>query len=293
MNILKDGTVVVIGGAGTGAGLGRGLVRHFARQGMRVAILDRDGDAAAVLADQLRAEGIEAISCVVDVGNHESLRVAAEAVRGAFNACNVLCAHVGTGGQGRFEQTTISMWREAYEVMAIGVVASVQAFLPLMLNTSGFRRIVLTSSVAALAPGRFQGPYRAAKAAVTSIGETLDLEFGPQGIGATVAFPSGMADGSLIAGPLAEENARARALRRRQEDPVWAAIGEELNRHSTDLIAGEDAAEAVVDAVVAGRRYVITHGRTVAAHSAERQRLLDEAFENLARREYLPANPVN
>jgi NAD(P)-dependent dehydrogenase (short-subunit alcohol dehydrogenase family) len=243
---------------------------------MRAAILDRDGEAAAALANELRSEGIEAISCVVDVGNHESLGAAAETVRGAFNACNVLCAHVGTGGQGRFEQTTISMWRQAFEVMVLGMVASVQAFLPLMLNTSGFRRIVLTSSVAALAPGRFQGPYRAAKAAVTSIGETLDLELGPQGIGATVIFPSGMADESLISGSLAEENARAQAVRRRHEDPVWAAIGEELNRHPTDLIAGQDAAKPVVDAVIAGRRYVITHGRTVAGYSAERQRLLDQ-----------------
>ena len=291
MNILKGGTVVVIGGAGTGAGLGRGLVRHFAAKGMRVAILDREGDAAAALATELRAEGIDAISCVVDVANHESLRAAAETVGGTFNACNVLCAHVGTGGQGRFEQTPISVWRQAYEVMVIGVVASVQAFLPLMRSTSGFRRIVLTSSVAALAPGRFQGPYRAAKAAVTSIGETLDLEFGPQGIGATVIFPSGMADESLIGGSLAEENARAQAARRRREDPVWAAIGEELNRDPTDLIAGQHAAKPVVDAVIAGQRYVITHGRTVAGYSAERQRLLDQAFEDLARREYLPGDP--
>ncbi len=61
-----------------------------------------------------------------------------------------------------------------------------------MRKTASHRRIVITSSVAAIAPGRYQGPYRASKAAVTSLAETLDLELGPEGIGAIVAFLSGM-----------------------------------------------------------------------------------------------------
>ena len=82
--------------------------------------------------------------------------------------------------------------------MVTGTVATIQAFLPLMQRTEGLRRIVLTSSVAALAPGRFQGPYRAAKAAVMSIGETLALELEAEGIGTTIAIPSGMLPPELI-----------------------------------------------------------------------------------------------
>src|ERR1700722_3498750 len=84
------------------------------------------------------------------------------------------------------------------QLMVTGTVATIQAFLPLMQRAEGLRRIVLTASVAAIAPGRFQGPYRAAKAAVVSIGETLDLELGPDGIGTTIVFPGGMLPPSIL-----------------------------------------------------------------------------------------------
>jgi 2-hydroxycyclohexanecarboxyl-CoA dehydrogenase len=278
MQMLRGGVAVVTGGAGTVAGLGQGLVRQFARAGMRVAILDLDGDAAEQLARDLRWEHVDAIACEADVTDESSLRNAADQVRHAFGACNVLCAHVGGGGQGPFETSTIAEWRSALEVMVLGTVATVQAFLPLMRETQGHRRIVLTASAAALAPGRFQGPYRAAKAAVTSLGETLDLELGPEGIGATIAFPSGMLVPELL------EFMRTTDLTMDGIDPVVRAITEEMAPEPSDIASGESAAVPVVEAVADGKRYVVTHGVTVGRVARARHELLDEAFADAARR---------
>ncbi|HEY3672514.1 MAG TPA: SDR family oxidoreductase [Acidimicrobiia bacterium] len=278
MHALRGGVAVVTGGAGTVAGLGQGLVRQFARAGMRVAIIDVDGDAAARLARELQGEGVEAIACTADVTHESTLRNAVEQVRDGFGACNILCAHVGGGGQGRFDTSTIAEWRSAMELMVVGTVATVQAFLPLMRETTGHRRIVLTSSAAALAPGRFQGPYRAAKAAVTSLGETLDLELGPEGIGATIVFPSGMLVPELL------EFMRTSDLAADGIDPVVRAIAEEMAPEPSDLATGESAAEPVVDAVAAGLRYVVTHGVTVGRVARARQDLLDQALAEAARR---------
>ena len=85
------------------AGLGQGLVRRFANEGMRVAILDVDHVAAETVAGDLRSEGFDAVSCEVDVTDEHSVRPRPiGSVR--YGACNVLCAHVGGGGTGRLRE---------------------------------------------------------------------------------------------------------------------------------------------------------------------------------------------
>jgi NAD(P)-dependent dehydrogenase (short-subunit alcohol dehydrogenase family) len=280
--VLNGATAVVIGGAGTGAGLGRGLVHSFASEGMRLAILDADLDAASALAEFLKGEGTDALACRVDVTSRLSLEYAASQVSDVYGACNILCAHVGGGGQGAFEDLHFESWREAMDLMVLGTVASVQAFLPLLRKTRGPRRIVLTSSVAALAPGRFQGPYRAAKAAVTSIGETLDLELGPEGIGTTIAFPAGMLAPEIL--DMALEAIGAMGEDSEPSNDLTIAIAQEMMRNPADLATGEQAAEPIVEAVLSGSRYVVTHGVTAAVVAHQRHEELDRALAEAVRR---------
>ena len=281
---LEGRTAVVTGGAGQGAGLGRGLVKCLAAAGMNVAILDVDRDAASALALELRNDGREALGLGVDVTSLESLQAAAGEVTRVFGSCNVLCAHVGGGGQGRFVDLPLEAWGEAMQLMVTGTVATVHAFLPLMRRAEGLRRIVLTASVAALAPGRFQGPYRAAKAAVVSIGETLDLELGPEGIGTTIVFPGGMVPPALLD--------LARELSQLPPDPesgLEMAIAAEMVTDPTDVDDGETAAIPVLDAILASRRYVITHGKTAETNYEDRHKQIEAAFVDLADRRYRPA----
>ena len=42
-----------------------------------------------------------------------------------------------------------------------------------------------------------------------------------------------------------------------------SAIAEEMAPHAIDIASGDAAAEPVIEAVEAGRRYVVTHGATV------------------------------
>jgi NAD(P)-dependent dehydrogenase (short-subunit alcohol dehydrogenase family) len=281
---LEGRTAVITGGAGQGAGLGRGLVKCLAAAGMHVAILDIDRDAASALALELRNEGREALGLGVDVTSLESLQAAAGEVTRVFGGCNVLCAHVGGGGQGRFVDLPLEAWGDAMQLMVTGTVATVHAFLPLMQRAEGLRRIVLTASVAALAPGRYQGPYRAAKAAVMSIGETLDLELGPEGIGTTIVFPGGMVPPALL--DLARELSQ---LPPDPESSLEMAIAAEMVTDPTDVDDGETAAIPVLDAILASRRYVVTHGKTAETNYEDRHKLIEAAFVDLADRGYRPA----
>lgn len=283
--VLRGGTAVVTGGAGTAAGLGQGLVRNLSAQGMRVAIVDVDVDAAAALADELRAGGADSLACGVDVRDVDQLRAAAAEIRRAFGGCNLLCAHVGAGMPGRVDELDPDAWRDALDTTLIGTVSTVQAFLPVLRSTHGLRHIVLTSSVAALAPGRFQGPYRAAKAAVTSFGETLERELRAEGIGTTIAFPSGMAPSAVLESvaadrPMDELVAGLPPAFRE----VASALREEFAADPADLTTGHAAAAAIIDAVVADERYVITHGASFEQPYRERLAHLEDAVARLHRR---------
>jgi NAD(P)-dependent dehydrogenase (short-subunit alcohol dehydrogenase family) len=282
--MLEGGVAVVTGGAGIGAGLGQGLVRRLVAEGMRVAVLDLDVDAADALVAELRGEGADAIACRIDVNDSATMHAAAARVRAELGACNVLCAHVGGGGHGRFDDQGEAEWSAAMQTMVVGTVVTVQAFLPLLRDTHGVRRIVLTSSVAALAPGRDQGPYRAAKAAVTSIGETLALELEPEGIGTTIAFPSGMQADEMLDLARAVAGTPLDDLVAMMGDPVMATIAHEMVGEPADVASGDAAAQPIVDAVLADQRYVVTHGTAFERAYRERAEALDAAIVSARRR---------
>jgi hypothetical protein len=118
---------------------------------------------------------------------------------------------------------------------------------------------------------------------VVSIGETLDLELGPDGIGTTIVFPGGMLPPSLLE--------LARGLGELPPDPesLEMAIAAEMVRDPTDVDDGEAAAVPVLEAILASRRYVVTHGKTAESNYQERHELLEAAFSELADRHYRPA----
>ena len=64
------------------------------------------------------------------------------------------------------------------------------------------------------------------------------------------------------------------------------SIAREMVRDLTDLAVGEDAAKPIIDAVQAGHRYVITHGKTAETGYLARHDEIQRAFTELADRSY-------
>lgn len=173
---------------GASSGLGAGLARELAQRGYAVGILARREPELIEVVASIRAAGGTADHRVADVTHRKALNTALLELQTALGPCDLLIANAGGGTPmpvDHFDPDVINrMMRVNYE----GTVNAIGAVLPGMMER-GHGQIAATSSLASyrgLAPG---GPYSAAKAAVSTLMESLSVELAPRGIAVTTLHP--------------------------------------------------------------------------------------------------------
>ncbi|HZR79998.1 MAG TPA: SDR family NAD(P)-dependent oxidoreductase [Candidatus Binatia bacterium] len=274
---LAGKVAVVTGG---GSGLGAALGRTFAGIGMSVAVLDIDEAAAKDVASALAGEfGVPTAALRVDVGDAASVAAAARAVAARLGGCNILCANVGVQQLGAIDRLTEQDWQWVLNVNVLGIVRTVREFLPLIRSGTGQRCIVLTASSSVLAPSIRLGAYQTSKFAVMGFGETLREDLADDGIGVTILFPAGMVTRHL------ESSARARPaeLGPTAVDPDdLTAMLAHSPLAAEDLATPDYAVRNLVEALVLGEPYLVTHGSFRAAYRRRRD-AMDAAFDRMER----------
>ncbi|HEY8386816.1 MAG TPA: SDR family NAD(P)-dependent oxidoreductase [Porticoccaceae bacterium] len=251
-----SGGVAVITGAGSG--LGAAMARRFAEVGMSVCALDIDGEGAENTALSIRDMGVEAFSLALDVADREALFVAAGQVQDRMGYCSVLCANVGVQQFGAIGTLTENDWRWVLDVNVMGVVHSVDAFLPLLRKAPTRRHVVITSSSAAYSPGIRMGAYTTSKYAVTGYAETLRLELAEEDIGVSILFPAGMATRHLESSVKARpERFGPSELRRSDIDAMMQSRKIDRGSH---VATADHATRHLIEDICDNRRYIITHG---------------------------------
>jgi NAD(P)-dependent dehydrogenase (short-subunit alcohol dehydrogenase family) len=270
------GGVAVITGAGSG--LGRSMAERFAAADMAVVALDIDGRHAEETAQLLRDAGGRASALRADVADRASMEAAAAAVAQAFGGCTVLCANVGVQQFGALDKLTEQDWRWVLDVNVMGVVHTVNAFLPLLRKTAGHRHVVVTASSASLTPGVRMGAYTTSKYAVMGYGETLRMELAAENIGVSIMLPAGMITRHLESSALARPAELGKSeLRREDIDVMMASRKMDTANH---VATAEHATRHLLADLVANERYIITHGEyrdSLVANHAEILRAHDRA----------------
>jgi NAD(P)-dependent dehydrogenase (short-subunit alcohol dehydrogenase family) len=274
MSALTKQIAVVTGGA---SGLGAALGALFGREDMAVVVIDIDGPKAEVAAATLRTSGVDALAIEADVSEPSSLDAAAAATEARFGQCHVLCANVSVVQLKSLDDTSLDEWRWILDVNVLGTIATVNAFLPLMRRSQGERRIMLTSSVAALRKNSHQGAYAASKAALTSYGDTLRNELRREGIGVTVLFPHGMQTNHLQSSTSVRPPNLGPSVDKRALD----AVIQEMASAVTETVSAEEAVRDLLPQLLDDAPYIVTHGLT--ARPAWRQRCeeIDAAFDRM------------
>lgn len=250
------GGVAVVTGAGSG--LGSAMADRFAAAGMAIVALDIDEARAAATAQQVRDAGGRAIRLRVDVADRASMDIAAAAAEQAFGGCTVLCANVGVQQFGAIDRLTEQDWRWVLDVNVMGVVHTVNAFLPLIRKSSGHRHIVVTASSASLTPGVRMDAYTTSKYAVMGYSETLRMELAEEEIGVSTLLPAGMMTRHLESSAAARPEGLGKSeLRREDIDVMMASRKMDTANH---VATAEHATRHLLADLVANERYIITHG---------------------------------
>lgn len=266
------GVAVITGGA---SGFGLALANQCALRGMRVALLDVDRDRAEAEAGTLCAQHGVAVSAVeVDASSSASVDAAAATVADRFGRADLVVSNVGVQLFGAVDRLTDQEWRWVLDVNVVGAARTARAFLPL-LRDAPKGRLAFTTSSSVLDPAGRLGVYQASKFAVWGLAETLRLELAGQ-VAVSVIFPSGMRSRHL------ESSAAVQPaeLRRPIGDPSdFEAMAASNPGMVQAPISPDEAAANVIDEVLAGVRYIITHG-DLATAVRERSTLLQNAADD-------------
>ncbi len=167
---LSGHAVIVTGG---GAGIGAATARRLAALGATVAVLDRDGEAAGALADEVGGTAHE-----VDVSDPTATTAAVQAAAAAMGGLTDVVANAGMGLNKPLHRYSDEEWRLVVGVNLDGTFHTLRAAIPLLLEGGG-GSIVTVASLNASRPLQGEAPYSAAKAGVVNLTRTAALEYAP------------------------------------------------------------------------------------------------------------------
>lgn len=155
--------VVLVTGAANG--IGAGVARRFASRGCDVVIADIvDGSGVA--------DEIGGLFVRTDVSSEADNRAAVAAAVEAYGGLDIVHLNAGTGGGGALDAWDLAQFRRTFAVNVEGTMFGILAALP-ALRPGG--SIVVTSSLAGIAPNWFDPAYAASKHAIIGLVRSLAI----------------------------------------------------------------------------------------------------------------------
>jgi NAD(P)-dependent dehydrogenase (short-subunit alcohol dehydrogenase family) len=180
---LKDKVILITGGA---SGLGEAIAIKAAAQGARIAIVDRNAEAAEALCQ--RIDGARGYAA--EVGSLEEMERTCRKVAQDFGGLNGAVNNAGIPGDwASVVECSSENWDRVIEVNLTGVFNSLKAELPHILDAGG-GSIVNMASVAGLLAQPRAVAYIAAKHGVVGLTKSTAVDFGRRGVRCNAVCPS-------------------------------------------------------------------------------------------------------
>lgn len=176
---------------GAGRGLGRAVAKGLAAAGARVALFSRTADELRTVADEIRADGGEALAMPGDVaGGSQVARLVSETLD-RFGRLDTLVNNAGIIGPARFlADADPKSWAETLAVNLTGAYHCCREAIP-HLQDRGGAIINVTSGLAQMPFPHFCA-YGVSKAGINQLTRSLSEEFRDAGIRVNAVDPGVM-----------------------------------------------------------------------------------------------------
>lgn len=181
MRFSLEGKVALV--TGPARGIGEESARQLVARGARVSLVGREPERLRALAGELGAVWFEC-----DVTQQEALDRAVAGTVQAFGGIDLVIANAGIASHGTVAVTPLEAQLRTIDVNLVGVVRTVHATLPQVLERGG--HFLLVSSAAAFAAMPGMAAYAASKAGVEQFGNALRLELAHRGVTVGVLHPA-------------------------------------------------------------------------------------------------------
>jgi 3-oxoacyl-[acyl-carrier protein] reductase len=169
-----EGTVAIVTGASRGIGAGAAFV--LAKAGAAVMLVARDGKRASQLADEIAANGGQAMAMPCDVAEYGSVCRMIDETERRLGTIDILVNNAGIIEPiSTLAQSDPAAWRRSIEVNLVGAYHMARATLPRMLE-AGKGTVINVSSGAAHRPLEGWSAYCSAKAGLAMLTEAIALE---------------------------------------------------------------------------------------------------------------------
>ncbi len=228
---------------GGGAGIGRAIARRLAREGMAVAVLDRDGAAAEAAAAE-----IGGLAVTADVTSPDQVQAAVDMVLGRFLKIDVLVNNAGICWTGPALEMPLDVLQRMLRVNVEGVFIVSRSVLPQMAARRSGSVVNLASWAGKTGNAYFAG-YSASKFAVIGLTQALAREMAPHGVRVNAICPGIVVDTAMRTAlegqqrgyglPQTEERAKAIPIGRVSVPDDVARIAAFLASDQADYITGE------------------------------------------------------
>ena len=180
MDISRAVTIVT----GASSGIGLATARLFTLQGARVVLVARSADILTQIAQDLP----DSLVVPTDMRDIAAIRQMVATVQQHYGRIDILVNNAGQGMHVPIEHADIEMYRALLDLNVVGVLAAMQAVIPIMRAQGGGQIINISSGLSKrIVPN--VGPYASTKYTLNALSLTARLELAPDNIRVGVVYP--------------------------------------------------------------------------------------------------------
>jgi NAD(P)-dependent dehydrogenase (short-subunit alcohol dehydrogenase family) len=182
---LSESTALV---TGAGRGIGRAVAIVLAAEGVRVAVCARTSSEVQEVCGHINAAGGSAVPIIADMSSLDGALSAADGAVAELGDLDILINNAGGSNPKPIAELTDADWQDALDLNFLSAVRTTSRLAPLM-RERGQGSIVNMASISGREPGKFVGPYSAAKAALINYSKLMSDFYAPSGIRVNCVLP--------------------------------------------------------------------------------------------------------